>query len=267
MSDRRKNQPAAITGAGPGNFRETADIETASAAYAQRFAGPVGAWMLERQTLIVREMTGPPCGNRRLLDVGGGHGQVAGSLSESGWLVTVQGSDAVCAARLPEPLRRGFVASDPLSLPFGDAFFEAVVCMRWLTHCRQWEALVSELCRVARGIVVVDYPVSGGLNRWAPLLFNFKKRLEGNTRTWRPFRKNELQKVFASRGFRSALCRAQYFWPMVLHRKLGSVAASRLLETAARYAGLTSRYGSPVIMKAERMTCNRCGQQEHNASG
>lgn len=233
-------------------MRETADIETASEDYARRFAGRTGAWMLDVQGDIVRAMVGPPTGRRRLLDVGGGHGQVAGIFQAMGWNVTVHGSDAVCADRLPESLRLGFVAADTLNLPFADRSFEQVVCLRLLTHCRSWERLVAELGRVALDAVTVDFPVAGGLNRWAPALFDWKKKLEGNTRHWRQFARNEVEPVFAAQGFSLRQQQAQFFWPMVLHRRLKLPAVSRTLENMARGLGLTERFGSPVIVKMVR---------------
>ena len=55
---------------------ETADIETSSDGYAARFAGPVGEWMLEIQETITVALL-PKTPSATILDVGGGHGQLA----------------------------------------------------------------------------------------------------------------------------------------------------------------------------------------------
>ena len=52
------------------------DVETASDDYAARFAGPVGAWMLQVQERAVLELIAPWPG-ASVLDVGGGHAQLA----------------------------------------------------------------------------------------------------------------------------------------------------------------------------------------------
>lgn len=236
--------------------RETADIETSSAGYAARFDGPVGAWMLSVQTSAVRDCL-PPGQHLAILDVGGGHGQLAGSLAGADHAVTVFGSDPVCARRL-EPLiaagKIAFATGDVLALPFPDLQFDTVVSVRLLPHCARWPLLIGELCRVARRRVIVDYPLDSGLNRVAPFLFAAKKRMEGNTRTWLNFRHAQIAAEFERRGFRPARRIGQFSMPMVLHRVVRSRAFSRLIEAPGRMLGLTGRFGTPVIAAFERST-------------
>jgi len=231
---------------------ETADIETSAAGYAARFSGQVGAWMLGVQERAVRELLGTAA-DQTLLDVGGGHGQLAGPLARAGWRVTVLGSDPACARRI-EPLTASgsvrFVAGDILALPFPDRSFDCVVSVRLLSHCERWPALVAELCRVARRAVIVDYPTRESLNRVAPALFGAKKRLEGNTRTFTLFTHREIEQAFTASGFASFDRSAQFFLPMVLHRALRCRPGSAMLESLARTAGLTRRWGSPIILRA-----------------
>ena len=232
-------------------MRETADIETSSDDYASRFSGPVGAWMLDVQEHAVRTLLGPP-GGRTLLDVGGGHGQLAGPLARAGWRVTVHGSDAVCARRIAPLIADGtvqFAAGDILALPFHDRSYDAVVSVRLLPHCERWPALVAELCRVARHAVIVDYPTSESLNRVAPALFGAKKRIEKNTRTFTLFTHREVEEAFSSSGFAPEGRSGQFFLPMVVHRSLRCRSCSAALETLARAAGLTRRWGSPVVAR------------------
>ena len=130
--------------------------------------------------------------------------------------------------------------------------FDVVVSVRLLAHCTRWEELVGELCRVARCSVIVDYPTTESLNAAAPLLFGAKKRFEGNTREWRMFRHEEIERAFAAAGFGVRRRVGQFFLPMVLHRFLRSRAASAGLERLSAKAGLTKRWGSPVILEARR---------------
>lgn len=238
----------------PSQARETADIETASDGYASRFAGPVGEWMLSVQERIVARLLSA---HRQptILDVGGGHGQLAIPLGRQGYAVTVLGSDESCGRRIAAEVDAGrcrFVTGDVLALPFADRSFDLVLSFRLLPHCGRWEALIAELCRVARAAVIVDYPVSGGLNRLAPALFEAKKRMEGNTRTWRAFRDAEVAEAFARSGFGLASRNPQFFLPMVLHRKLRCRPISAGAEAACRAAGLTRLWGSPVIVEMRR---------------
>ena len=66
---------------------EDADVETSSDDYARRFAGAVGAFFLEIQARTTLDLLQPWPGSR-VLDVGGGHGQVTGPLIEAGHPVT-----------------------------------------------------------------------------------------------------------------------------------------------------------------------------------
>lgn len=232
-------------------FPETADIETSSDGYAARFAGPVGEWMLGEQERIVLARLAP----RRpasVLDVGGGHGQLAAPLARAGYAVTVVGSDPSCARRVQPEVDAGrvkFVVGNVIALPFGDRSFDAVVSARLLPHCQRWPELIRELCRVARTSVIVDYPLH---SRLGALLFGAKKKLERNTRTWISFSHEQVRAEFERNGFRVASREGQFLLPMVLHRTLKSRAASSALEAPLRALGLTARLGSPVILEAVR---------------
>ncbi len=235
--------------------RETADIETASDGYAARFAGPTGEWILDVQARAVRTLLGPAPG-LPLLEVGGGHGQLARPLAEEGRTYTVLGSDPVCVRRIADLVAAGrcrFMSGDVTALPFPDRSFDAALCIRLLTHCGRWADLVAELCRVASRTVIVEYPVHEGLHRAAGLFFGMKKKVEGNTRSWRPFRHREVVDAFEARGFREEAAIRQFFWPLVIHRMLKRRGLSERLEAVARRAGWTARLGSPVISKMVRM--------------
>lgn len=232
-------------------FPETADIETSNNDYATRFAGPTGQWLLEVQEAITRELLDAPPG-ARLLDVGGGHGQLAIPLCRAGYALTVLASAESCRDRIESIITSGqcaFEVGNVLQLPYPDDHFDEVLCFRLLTHCGQWPGLVKELCRVSRGAVIVDYPTSQSLNAIAPMLFRAKKRIEKNTRSWKLFRHREVLAAFADAGYRPARRKAQFFLPMVLHRALKSRKVSALLEAPFRALGFTYMWGSPVIIR------------------
>jgi len=233
---------------------ETADIETSSNDYAARFAGPTGAWMLQLQETIVLDLLkSPPAVT--VLDVGGGHGQLAVPLCHAGFQVTVAASAESCRRRI-DPLVAGgqwrFVVGNLIELPFADRSFDAVLCFRLVTHCERWPQLIRELCRVARRAVILDYPTSQSLNRLAPQFFGAKKKLEGNTRTFHLFRHEEIDEEFRKHGFRVGRRTGQFFLPMVLHRLLKCKPLSAGLEALFRSAGLSRRWGSPVIAEMLR---------------
>lgn len=229
--------------------REDADRETASPGYARRFDGPVGAWFLELQARQTRELLAPWPGCS-VLDVGGGHGQLAVPLGAAGHPVTVFGSgpDAL------HPELRGrvrFEHGDLLRVPHPEAAFDVVLAFRLLPHAVRWPALVGELCRLARHAVIVDYPTRRSVNAVAEPLFRVKKGVEGNTRPFLVFRDAEVESAFAAAGFRASARRPEFFLPMALHRGLRSATLARGLEAVPRALGLTALLGSPVILRAE----------------
>jgi len=233
---------------------EDADRETSSEGYARRFAGPVGRFFLERQTATTLDLVAPWPGGS-VVDVGGGHGQVAGPLADAGCRVTVAGSSAVCIERvhgLVDGGRARFETVDLLRLPFPDRSFDLALSYRLLPHVARWAEVVAELCRVARHAVIVDYPTSRSLNAVAEPFFALKKGVEGNTRPFAVFKDSQITDAFAAHGFRPTARRPQFFWPMALHRALGMAPLSRALEGLTAVLGLRRRLGSPVILRLER---------------
>ena len=237
-------------------FPETADVETSSDDYARRFAGSVGAWFLERQAAATRELLADLPRGAQVLDVGGGHAQLTPMLVEAGYDVLVVGSDASCAARLAPWLGSGrcrFEVGNVIALAHEERSFDAAIAFRLLPHVARWRELVAELCRVARRLVVVDYPSSRSLNVFGERGFAAKKSFEGNTRPFTLFSPEEIRAALAAGNFAVTASRPQFLWPMVLHRMLGSRIASRALEAPAKALGLTRLLGSPVIVRAERV--------------
>lgn len=235
-------------------FLETPDVETASDDYATRFAGAVGAWFLERQTRITLELLAPWPG-ASVLDVGGGHAQLAVPLVERGFAVTVTGSTPACRARLDTRLAEGsfgFDVADVLRLPYEDTSFDVVIAFRLLPHVERWPRLVAELCRVARHAVIVDYPDRRSVNAVAEPLFGLKARVERNTRTYLVFRRRRLLDAFREAGFTNPVARPQFLLPMAAHRAVGRAPVSRAVERVLAATGLTTVLGSPVILRVER---------------
>jgi ubiquinone/menaquinone biosynthesis C-methylase UbiE len=234
---------------------EDADIETSSDDYARRFSGGVGRWFLETQSRLTLKLLRELPVGASILDVGGGHAQIAPSLIEAGYDVTVVGSDPICAARL-EPWTAGgrcrFEVADLRSFPYPDRSFDAVVCLRLLPHSVSWNGLIGELCRVARRSVVLDYPSVRSANILSARLFELKRGIELNTREFMLFTPSEINKAFTDRGFIVRKEQPQFLLPMVLHRWAGLAALSKLAEGPGRALGLTRWFGSPIIVRADR---------------
>jgi SAM-dependent methyltransferase len=235
--------------------RETADIETSSEAYARRFPGALGEFLLAPQTRALLDLLAPYPG-ARVLELGGGHAQVAPILVRHGYSVTVAGSDESCRERLDRvlaPDQFEFLAVDLLDLPFPDRSFDVVVSLRLLAHVQRWRQLLGEMCRVSRAAVVFDYSDTRSFNRLYDRFFEWKRSLEGNTRSFHCFAPGELAAECARHGFPRSQERREFFIPMVVHRTLHSLPISRTVEAMSQGAGLTRRFGSPVVLRAERL--------------
>jgi ubiquinone/menaquinone biosynthesis C-methylase UbiE len=236
---------------------EDADIGTSSEDYARRFTGAVGRWFVETQTRITLSFLRALPVGASVLDVGGGHAQIAPPLIEAGYEVTVAGSDPACGARLQPWISAGkckFQVMDLRALPYPDRSFDAVVCLRLLPHSVDWPGLIRELCRVASRSVIVDYPSVRSANIVASRFFGLKRGIELNTRRFMTFSPREISSAFAAQGFVIRAEQPQFLLPMVLHRLANQSVLSRAAEFPGRWLGLTRRFGSPVIVRADRRT-------------
>ena len=232
-------------------FPETADIETSSSDYARRFSGKIGEYFLKVQTKTILDLLAP-WPKARVLDVGGGHAQIAVPLVNNGFEVTVTGSSDVCKDRLSAFLDSNsfnFKCCDMLTLPFEENSFDIVLAFRLLPHVNQWQKLIAEMCRVSKEVVIVDYPDIRSFNFISEQLFKVKKAIEGNTRPFQCFNRGEILQEFEKNGFAAPTIRPEFFVPMVIHRAMGIVSFSKTLESFCCLFGLTHFFGSPVIIR------------------
>ena len=230
---------------------EKADIDTASEDYTSRFTGEVGAYFLKTQETITLNLLANE-NVKTILDVGGGHAQLAVPLVKAGYEVTVTGSDISCRNRLDKFLKGStfeFKECNFLHLPFDDNSFDAVIAFRLLTHEKNWKVLIKEMSRVSAKVIIIDYPDVFSFNILNKLLFKAKKSIEKNTRTFRSFSRNELKKEFIKNEFNQFKFKPQYFLPMVLHRFMGNITISKFFEKFLGIIGLKYLFGTPVILK------------------
>lgn len=231
---------------------EAPDVETASSDYATRFSGRTGRYLLSIQEEAVRRVLSKHAGGT-LLEIGGGHGQLLTLYQSLDMKVALHGSEPVCFANLAGPQfdRVQPLIGAYLDLDLPDKSFDVVVAIRLVMHEPEWPRLLSEMCRLARHAVIIDYPSTRSLNALGPMLIGLKKQLEGNTRHYLSFSRAELTQALRPAGFTRIQEQRQFFLPMVVHRKLGANFILRAVEGACRLVGLTRLLGSPVILHAE----------------
>ena len=230
---------------------ETADIETSTAAYATRFSGTTGSWLLRVQSEATLSML-QAYPQATILEVGGGHGQLTPHLIKAGHSVSVLGSDQSCQTQIRSLVESGqckFQVGNVLSLPYENNSFDVVISYRFLAHVEQWQAFLGELARVAKRAVLVDYPTLRSVNCITPLLFALKKRVEGNTRPYTCYNEGKLLGYARELGLSVGDRYAQFFFPMAAHRILKRPQLSARMESSVRQLGLSHRFGSPVITK------------------
>lgn len=230
------------------------DVESSTDSYAARFAGSLGDWFLERQAAsVMRLLSALDC--RSVLDVGGGHGQLTGTLRGAGYEVIMQGSAFAASARVRRLYQRPpvpFVVARADLLPLPDRAVDAVVAVRLMAHIADPADFLRECCRVADKMIVVDFPSRRSCNALSELLFSVKRSVEGDTRRFRIFDPVEPGHLAQAHGFRPVGASPLFFFPMAAHRLHGSRTLAARLESAARRLGLTRRLGSPIIASFHR---------------
>lgn len=227
------------------------DIETASDEYAKRFSGDVGKFFIDIQTEITLNIVKSITKDVTILDIGGGHGQIATPLAERGYNVTVTSSyiDA-CQNSLRSLVKKkkvNFLASDLISLPFADNQFDVVMAFRLLPHMAKWERLLEEMSRVAKNMIIFDYPDLRSCNIMYKLLFSAKRAFEVNTRPFTLFSRSEIRTVMRGLGWGQYSFRPEFFAPMVVHRFFSNACVSRNMESLFSFIGVTKVLGSPII--------------------
>lgn len=230
---------------------EFEDVFTASENYASRFSGSVGKWLLDVQYKTILEcLSGRLNTNKPVLDLAGAHGQLLDLATVLGKRLLIVASHLQAFRSLRSRIDKEQsqkVVSNLLQLPYADNSFEIVSSIRFISHIENWQGFIAEMCRVSDKYVIIDYPPLASSNIFYSLLFPLKKKMEGNTRTFTIFKHNEIDDVFKAHGFTKIQRKGQFFWPMVLHRKIKSVALSKFLELIPAKLGLTKILGNPVI--------------------
>jgi len=233
------------------------DIASSTDDYATRFSGKIGAWFLEVQKRATLRFLKPyGVESRRIIDVGGGHGQNVAGILESGHQLVVTGSDATCAHRLERYLAEhktlSFKICPLTQIPVPDREYDAVVSYRMLSHLDHWPEFVGELCRISKDRVIVDYPTYRSANLLNSLFFKMKKGVERNTRQFTIFNERDIIAVFEKHGFQLEGRVGQFVLPMAFHRMHKQVFLASFVEGICGVLGISWLFGSPVIASFRR---------------
>ena len=200
-----------------------------------------------------------------MLDVGTGTGRAAIALAKRGAVVTGVDASAemlqVAQRRAEEVLGRQrpgdagvvtFARGDAHRLEFPDRSFDAVVCLRVLMHTPDWRASLSELCRVADGRVVFDYPSLFSAAAIQAATRRVTHLINASVEAYRVFSPAGIARVLRGEGFRVVAEHRQFVLPIALHKRVNSETWTRRVEGAMARTGLLRLFGSPVTIVAER---------------
>jgi len=238
------------------SYAHYADANVAEGFDALRFSGPIGTVLLETQRALLAEALSPLTG-RKVLDVGTGTGRAAIGLAQAG--AHVVGVDAsiemLRVARTRATKETAGVSlsiADAHALPFGDRSVDAAVSLRVLMHAMDWRTCVTELCRVSRWRVIVDFPALTSFAALESLGRRTARLLGRQTEAYRVIAESAVSQTFARAGYRVVMVRRQFVLPVALHKAIGRAGFTHAVERGLASVGLLRLLGSPVTMVAER---------------
>jgi ubiquinone/menaquinone biosynthesis C-methylase UbiE len=220
-----------------------------------RFGGAFGRYIHDQEVETFLSMINGFQGS--VLDVGAGTGKLTLPLMcQSREVVSVDFSSEMLKVAVGKAEKQGVIpksiACDVHNLCFQDKTFECVISSRVLMHLTDWRRGLSELCRVAKGVVVVDFPPLRSFAGAESLYRRLKRRLLSETRAYRALPISGVIRELERNDFRIAGMRKQFFLPIAFHRRLNRPRASLAVEQACRAMGLVRLMGAPVTVKAVR---------------
>lgn len=251
-------KPSGAGGSAPDHYSYSvyADPATARTFDARRFGGPIGELIAETQADILRGFVAP-IREREILDVGTGTGRAAMLLAREGGRVTaVDASDEMLAVArrraADEHVDVSFRRGDIHALEFDDQRFSAVISLRVLMHTPDWRRSLAELCRVARELVVFDYPAAVSAAAVQSMARRLARSVGLKSEAYRVFTDREIARQLSRHRFRVRATHRQFVLPIAFHKAIGSRRFTERAEHLLGQAGLLERFGSPVTVVAER---------------
>jgi len=224
----------------------------------RRFGGPIGELVAATQARVLANFVGR-IQDRPILDVGTGTGRAALLMARGGARVTgVDASEEMLAVArqhaAEEGVRVTFTIGDAHRLEFSDRAFDVVISLRVIMHTPHWQQCLSELCRVADQLVILDYPSSCSVALIQSLGRRLVAAAGGRTEPYRVFSYRQIEEALAACGYRVRSVHRQFVLPIALHKTINSRRFTVAVEKWLDRLGLLRLLGSPVTLVAERCT-------------
>jgi ubiquinone/menaquinone biosynthesis C-methylase UbiE len=222
-----------------------------------RFDGRFGSLLEDSEVDTFLAMTEDSL--QTILDVGAGTGKLSlPLLKKSRKVVSLDFSREMLRIAQGKAETNGLtllpIVCDASCLCFRDKMFKSVISSRMLMHLPDWKIAIAELCRVAQGLVVLDFPPRWSFAGTESVFRKFKKLLWPDTQTYQVFSIKDIGREFQKHGFQVSENHRAYFLPIALHRRLDMPRLSERLEAVFAALGLTGRFGAPVTVKAVKRT-------------
>jgi ubiquinone/menaquinone biosynthesis C-methylase UbiE len=239
------------------SYTHYANADTARTFDDLRFGGPIGRLVASSQARTLSDFVGR-IQSRRILDVGTGTGRAALLFAHGGARVTaVDASEQMLDVARARAAEQGignitFGIGDAHALEFADRSFDVVCCLRVVMHTPRWRLVISELCRVADQLVIVDYPSATSVALLESLTRRAAHGLGARTEAYRVFTHRTIADAFEMSGFRIRSVHRQFVLPIAFHKAIGSQRFTHRSESILDRLGLLNRFGSPVSLVAER---------------
>jgi SAM-dependent methyltransferase len=222
----------------------------------RRLSGPIGDLVASTLARVLANFAGR-IHERDILAVGPGSERAAVLFARGAAVVTaVQPSEAMLMrARqraTAELVKIQFRVGDPQALNLPDRSFDVAVGLRLLMHTPQWRRPLSELCRVAERLVIVDYFPMMSVSLVGALLRRLSRMCGGRSAPYYVVTHAAIVDALEEAGFRVRSVHRQFVLPLALHRAIGSRRFTARAERFLDRLGLVKRFGTPVTLVAER---------------
>ena len=199
-----------------------------------------------------------PEGSSRVLDLGAGTGKLSIPLTrEFGRVVSADASAEMLKVAREGAEKEGValtqVICDARQLCYKDEAFDCVISSRMLMHIGDWRRGISEMCRVSRGVVAVDFPPLVSLAGFGHVFRKVRSLLPGARQTYNVFLTGRLVKEFERNDFRVVSLTKHFFLPVAVHRWLNRPRLSLRLERFFARLALIRPMGAPITLKAVKV--------------
>jgi ubiquinone/menaquinone biosynthesis C-methylase UbiE len=220
-----------------------------------RFGGVFGRHLHDQEVETFLSMVDGSLGT--ILDVGAGTGKLSLPLIRRSRQVTSADFSAEMLGIARRKADRQNVALKPITcdahhLCFQDKTFGCVVSSRMLMHLADWKQGLSELCRVAQDVVVIDFPPLLSFSGLDSLFKRCKSFFVSDVKTYKAFLTSSIVRELQTHHFRVVMLKREFFLPVAFHRWLNRPQLSLRIEKLCRLLGLAWLLGAPVTIKAIR---------------